>query len=138
MKIRGKRIIPFIVACWLQVIALGVWGQSGGVGASSGLQLRAPDWSTGSFSPGVAWAAPRVAPSRLEAQDPQGELNARLAMARASDHLVSADFYAQHMGFFCKKEWQLEKSSGVPLRFRLGSVDYCDFMEGKTLHLPQP
>jgi hypothetical protein len=30
------------------------------------------------------------------------------------------------------------KASGIPLRLRLGSVDYCDFLEGKTLHSPQP
>ena len=45
--------------------------------------------------------------------------------------MITADFYCQNFGFFCKKELQLEKVTGVPFKFRLGSVQYCDWMEGK-------
>lgn len=34
--------------------------------------------------------------------------------------------------FFCKLESGLEKKSGMPVRIRLGSVDYVDYLEGKT------
>jgi hypothetical protein len=36
-----------------------------------------------------------------------------------------------HWGIMCIGEYQLEKKTGVPFRFRLGSLDYVNRLEGK-------
>jgi hypothetical protein len=41
------------------------------------------------------------------------------------------DYYTQHFGIMCQKEWQFEKTTHIPLRLRLGSLEECNYLEGK-------
>ena len=44
--------------------------------------------------------------------------------------------YADDLGFFCKWELKADKKTKQPVRFRLGSYDYVNHLEGKEyLHL---
>ncbi|MDO6433430.1 hypothetical protein Q4E93_22650 [Flavitalea sp. BT771] len=45
--------------------------------------------------------------------------------------VIPADRVVTHFGFFCKRELELEKTIRLPLRFRLGSLEYCNRLEGK-------
>ena len=49
--------------------------------------------------------------------------------------IIKGNFYASQLGFVCKKENLLEKFSGIPFRFRLGSQAYNNRMEGKSVPL---
>jgi len=43
-----------------------------------------------------------------------------------------ANFYASNLGFFCRQEIYLEKKTKIPLRLRLGNMEYCNYLEGKS------
>lgn len=45
--------------------------------------------------------------------------------------VISKNYYTNNFGFFCKKEWQFEKATKIPFRFRLGSLQYNDYLEQK-------
>jgi len=57
--------------------------------------------------------------------------NFPLVVTPVSYSLISPAYYTQNFGFFCKKELQVEKLTKIPFRFRLGSVQQCDWLEGK-------
>lgn len=45
--------------------------------------------------------------------------------------VISPDLYTRNFGFFCRQELQFEKATKIPLKFRLGSLQYNDYLEGK-------
>jgi hypothetical protein len=53
-----------------------------------------------------------------------------------SGPVVPANIYYCQSGFFCKREWELEKTTHIAFRFRLGSLDYCNVLEGKQRPVP--
>jgi len=45
--------------------------------------------------------------------------------------VLKKDDYIKNLAFFCRQEWKLEKALRVPLRFRVGSLEQCNLLEGK-------
>ena len=53
------------------------------------------------------------------------------ALLPGDEAMIPANGVVTHFGFFCKRELELEKTIRLPLRFRLGSLEYCNKLEGK-------
>ena len=51
-----------------------------------------------------------------------------------SKYSLPGNFYASNLGFFCRKELQVQKAVKLPLFFRVGTLDYCNKLEGKMIH----
>jgi hypothetical protein len=49
---------------------------------------------------------------------------------------LRVDFSVRQMPFFCREELKYEKMTGIPLRFRVGSLQECDWLEQKPNALP--
>jgi hypothetical protein len=45
--------------------------------------------------------------------------------------IIPQNYYSDRMGIICKKEWALERSTRIPFRIRLGSLQQCNYLEGK-------
>jgi hypothetical protein len=44
---------------------------------------------------------------------------------------IPPDFSTCNYGFFCKEELKIEKATKLPIRIRLGSLQQCNYYEGK-------
>lgn len=74
---------------------------------------------------------------KFSVNDPQIRVNdgffgfSNSVFARNPLRFIEDGYYIKHVGFFCRKEWQIEKTISIPLRLRLGSLEYTNYLEQK-------
>lgn len=74
-------------------------------------------------------ATPVVMPSTV------ADFSSALLQSAASPKVKSPvgprDYYQQCFGYFCKREWNWEKQTKVPVKLRLGTYQEAQRIEGK-------
>jgi hypothetical protein len=81
------------------------------------------------------------AASLLHAQSPRDSATQKLIQFYPASNstlrlvkypVIAPNLYAKQLPFFCNKELQIQKTTGIALKFRLSTVEYCDKLEGKN------
>ncbi|HZZ74317.1 MAG TPA: hypothetical protein VFE04_00245 [Puia sp.] len=142
MNNRQQRLYFFLVVWFTMISFLSGWGQNIRViGLKKDfLKLSNPGVSAASLYPGLPLHTSQTryfsAPEDLEQMDiyAQGRQIPQLIFNRATDesYVQPPNLYYIQSGFFCKREWEFEKATHIPFRFRLGSLAECNTMEGKN------
>jgi hypothetical protein len=116
-----------IVVLLLTLNCAALYGQNSpfpSVEPRSGSAVRPNSGFRADLNPVNGITAPRV--KVFNAYDLSRSGSARLALTP-----ISQDLYVKNFGFFCKKELQVEKTTKLPLRFRVGSLQQCNELEQK-------
>jgi len=58
-------------------------------------------------------------------------LEEKLISAKTNPQQIPLVYAYKHLALFCKLEVKLEQTLQMPIKVRLGSVDYVDWLEGK-------
>jgi hypothetical protein len=122
-----QRFYKFIVVFFLVTAGINAIGQSADkiTSIAGPLKLKKPDFEQGDR----AITPFNLVTYRKLSVKPYGTAYTTPLFLRTAP--ILPDLYTRNFGFFCRRELQFEKSTKLPLRFRLGSLEYCNFLEAK-------
>lgn len=142
MNNRQERLYFFLVVWFTMISFLSGWGQNIRVikPKKDFLNLSYPGAPAASLYPGLPLYTSQTPhfPAREDAERIDGYTQNKeipfkgLNRAMNESYIQPPDLYYIQSGFFCKREWEFEKATHIPFRFRLGSLAECNAMEGKN------
>jgi hypothetical protein len=142
MNNRLQRLNFFLVVWFTMISFLSGWGQN--ISAikpkKDFLDLPCPGVPVAKLYPGlplyesqmICFPTPeQVEQMGVSAQIKQNPFNG-FSWSMDGSYIQPPNIYYLQSGFFCKREWEFEKTTHIPFRFRLGSLAECNAMEGKN------
>jgi hypothetical protein len=127
MKNRPERLISFLVV-WLTMFS-----HFQGYGQNSLKKDFSPDFrhlSLPGANSGLSETYYRDSVQDIRENAAPGVIFTKI-MSSDVEYGIPSNIYYIQSGFFCKREWELEKTTHIPFRIRLGSLADCNALEGK-------
>jgi hypothetical protein len=141
MNNRQERLYFFLVVWFTMISFLNGWGQNISVIKlkKDFLNISYPGAPVAKLYPGL----PLYESQKCFLSSEEGEQKGVSAQIKQNpfkgfgwdidgSYVQPPNIYYLQSGFFCKREWEFEKATHIPFRFRLGSLAECNAMEGKN------
>jgi hypothetical protein len=141
MNNRLQRLSFFLVVWFTMISCLSGWGQNSSVikPKNDFLGIPYPGAPVTKIYPGSPLYASQLTSFPSSGDREQLGVSAQInrnpfkgfSWEMDGSYIQPANLYYLQSGFFCKREWEFEKATHIPFRFRLGSLAECNAMEGK-------